>query len=272
MAKKNFAYFEKEDYDLSVRMGQTSLGAYSSGRIDQLRPEGNYRLAGEMVWGKSRKSRAGLSFYAGDEGPLPLAPYKTYSRLFYRSLGFVAVAGTRDRYVELLTPRRSLCLMSFLALLTLVSSVLTFLFIGIPQASGGTAYLRPDREANSVPMGGRGKAPVLEEGGGCVTMAYQDEVSLCLASRDLTFYFANPGQSTHDALLQIVIEREGKELVIAESGLIQRGYSLGRLPLKEEIEMAKGSYDARFNVDYYDAVTGEKALLRSHIPVTIDVD
>lgn len=271
MSKTRHELIEKRDYDRSIRLGGRTVNCYSKEAMENRFPTGAYNLAGEAVSGKAKRPQALLALFSGDENPLQVSPYKTYSRLFYESLGFVAVDETRDRYLELLRPRKSLWILSALALIAILAAVLVLLLTGKSKGPKHPDYLVPDRDPNASIMEDDDSAKAdKEDGGGTVSMIYKRRVVLNLATGDLTLYFANPNHSNHDVALQLIIKRDGQDIVIAESGLLEAGYSLERLKLKEGIGMQAGGYDAYFNVDYYDSETGEKAMVKANIPVSVD--
>ncbi|HPX92936.1 MAG TPA: hypothetical protein PK646_01075 [Bacillota bacterium] len=271
--ERQYLLIRKPDYDRSVRMGRKTLACYSRGKMKRLYPTGAYRLAGEAARGRARNPVAVLRLSQGEKTSLSVSPYLTYSRFFYRSLGYVSVNEAGDRYLELLGPRKELRFMLHLALFSLIALLIVLLYVDRPLFTGSPQYLVPDREPGaSLREEGPGQGADREHGGGQVSMIYKDRVLLDRESGILSFYFANPGYSSHEVVLQLVVDTEEKGVIIAESGRIRAGYSLERLALKKGIEMQQGGYNARFNVDCYDPETGEKARVRAHIPVTVDVD
>lgn len=273
MAEDSYQLKNREDYDLSLRMGNRSLKAYSRDKMRTLYPTGSFSLVGEAVYGKARDQRSHLQLFEHDENPLSLAPFQTYSRLFYRSLGFVLVDEDKDRYAELLRPRRALWLLMALALVALLSTLVILIFFRQGDQPRHPDYLVPDREPHaSVMKDDDSEKASKDDGGGTVSMIYKRRVYVDLESGDLSLYFANPNHSNHDVALQLIIKSGDKEVIIAESGLLQAGYSLEKLKLKEDVIMEKGGYDAYFNVDYYDSDTGERALVKANIPVSVEVE
>ena len=103
--------------------------------------------------------------------------------------------------------------------------------------------------------------------GGAVTLTFSKDVTIENGEAEL--YFANPGKSTHDIVLQIII----RDTVIAQSGSIAPGNQIKSLDLAENTDdiLTKGEYDGKFMVYYYDKLNGEKAVLNTEIPVNISV-
>ena len=107
------------------------------------------------------------------------------------------------------------------------------------------------------------------EGGGSVSLSYAREVTVNLSDETVSLYFANPGKSNQDIVLQVVIQGE----VIVQSGTLKPGNQVTSLELLEGTKkiLAAGGYEGQFVVLYYHPETGEKAVVNTEIPVTITV-
>ena len=107
------------------------------------------------------------------------------------------------------------------------------------------------------------------QGGGSVSLTYAREVSIDLAGETASLYFANPGRSNQDIVLQIVIQ----DTVVVQSGTLKPGNQISSLSLLSSAknQLAAGVYNGKFNVLYYDPVSGEKAIVNTEIPITITV-
>lgn len=105
------------------------------------------------------------------------------------------------------------------------------------------------------------------EGGGAVSMIYQKEVGISLSDRMVSLMFQNPSKSVNDIVLQLMIVNEdGTETVIAQSGTLHPGYQVDQLELmKGSAELSEGTYTGKYNVLYYDPDTAEKAVLNGSI-------
>ena len=70
-------------------------------------------------------------------------------------------------------------------------------------------------------------------------------------------------------MIQIVIQ----DNVIVQSGTLKPGKQVNSLELLADAEdkLTAGTYDGRFNILYYDQETGEKAIVNTEIPITVDV-
>lgn len=107
------------------------------------------------------------------------------------------------------------------------------------------------------------------EGGGSVSLTYSNKVTIDLSDKMAALYFANPGKSNQDMVLQIAIQ----DTVILQSGTLKPGNQVKLLDLLEGAEemLSPGGYEGKFVVLYYDQESGEKAMVNTEIPVTINV-
>ncbi len=106
-----------------------------------------------------------------------------------------------------------------------------------------------------------------QEGGGAVSLTYSKDVTIDLANDTAEFLFQNPAKSNQNMVLQIVIH----DTVVAQSGLIETGYGVKKLDLFKSVDLQVGEYEGKYNVLYYDAESGEKAILNTEIPISIVV-
>ena len=107
------------------------------------------------------------------------------------------------------------------------------------------------------------------EGGGAVSLTYSNEVTIDISDKAASLYFANPGKSNQDMVIQIVIQ----DTVILQSGTLSPGNQVKILNLLEGAEdmLQPGGYEGKFIVLYYDLTSGEKSMVNTEIPVTINV-
>ena len=63
----------------------------------------------------------------------------------------------------------------------------------------------------------------------------------------------------------VTVDKNGTEVTIAQSGLLQPGSALTRLDLDTEVNLPAGSYDGYFSLGFYDPASNEKATVDSHI-------
>ncbi len=107
------------------------------------------------------------------------------------------------------------------------------------------------------------------EGGGSVSLTYSNKVTIDLSDKAASLYFANPGKSNQDMVVQIAIQ----DTIILQSGTLTPGQQVKLLDLLEGAEemLQPGGYEGKFIVLYYDQTSGEKAMVNTEIPITINV-
>ena len=125
-----------------------------------------------------------------------------------------------------------------------------------------------EQHAESIPNDSDEKLDA-PEGGSSVSLTYSNKVTIDLSDKTASLYFANPGKSNQDMLLQISVQ----DTVILQSGILNPGQQVKLLDLLEgsEEKLAEGGYEGKFVVHYYDQITGEKAMVNTEIPITINV-
>lgn len=106
-------------------------------------------------------------------------------------------------------------------------------------------------------------------GGGAVTLMYQNQVTVDLSDETATFLYGNPGESTMNIVLQIVIQ----DRVIAQSGRLEPGNQVSLLNLQEGIaeQLEPGGYDGKYVLSFYDPDSEEKSAFDTEIPVSVTV-
>ena len=107
------------------------------------------------------------------------------------------------------------------------------------------------------------------EGGGAVSLTYSNEVTIDISDKAAALYFANPGKSNQDMVIQIAIQ----DTIILQSGTLSPGNQVKLLNLLEGAEdmLQPGGYEGKFIVLYYDQTSGEKSMVNTEIPITINV-
>ena len=107
------------------------------------------------------------------------------------------------------------------------------------------------------------------EGGGAVSLTYSNEVTIDISDKAAALYFAHPGKSNQDMVIQIAI----RDTVILQSGTLSPGNQVKLLNLLEGAEemLQPGGYEGKFIVLYYDQTSGEKSMVNTEIPITINV-
>ena len=161
-----------------------------------------------------------------------------------------------------------------LALITVAAVCITVWALFF-RDSGGQQTLAPDyapqkqeQNAETIPndTGDKMEPP---EGGGAVSLTYSNEVKIDISDKAAAVYFANPGKSNQDMVLQVVIQ----DTVILQSGTLSPGNQVKILKLLEGADdmLQPGGYEGKFIVLYYDLTSGEKSMVNTEIPITINV-
>lgn len=125
-----------------------------------------------------------------------------------------------------------------------------------------------EQNAETIP-GDTGEKMESPQGGGSVSLTYSNEVTIDLSDKKASLYFANPGKSNQDMVLQVLIQ----DTVIIQSGTLKPGNQVSTIDLLDGAakQLATGGYDGKFVVLYYSPETGEKAMVNTEIPITITV-
>ena len=167
-------------------------------------------------------------------------------------------------------------IIAILAVITVAALCVTMwaLFLREPD-DNNKVILNPDyapqkqeQNAETIP-GDTGDKMEKPEGGGSVSLTYSNEVTIDLSDKAAGLYFANPGKSNQDMVLQIVIQ----DTVILQSGTLSPGHQVKLLNLLEGADdmLQPGGYEGKFIVLYYDPISGEKSMVNTEIPITINV-
>lgn len=110
-----------------------------------------------------------------------------------------------------------------------------------------------------------------EQGGGAVSLSYKKEVNIDLKTKKINMYFKNPARSTQSLLINIVVTKDGEDVIIGNTGGIPSGYAISSIYLNENVDIKSGTYEGKFVVNYYDEETEEKAVVDTTIPISITV-
>ena len=144
------------------------------------------------------------------------------------------------------------------------------------DTGSGTEVLAPDyvpqeTEENALPIAGDDDTKLsAPEGGGAISLEYEDQVLIDLSDGKAYLHYANPGRSTQDIVLRIEIQ--GKAVV--QSGTIQPGHQVQELELLDGAKelLQEGVYtDAQFKILSYHPETGEKAMVDTAAVITVTV-
>ena len=161
-----------------------------------------------------------------------------------------------------------------LALITVAAVCITVWALFF-RDSGGQQVLAPDyapqqqeQNAETIPDDS-GEKMEKPEGGGSVSLTYSNKVTIDISDKAAALYFANPGKSNQDMVIQIAIQ----DTIILQSGTLSPGNQVKLLNLLEGAEtmLQPGGYEGKFIVLDYDQESGEKAMVNTEIPVTSTV-
>ena len=132
------------------------------------------------------------------------------------------------------------------------------------------APLETEGNADTIPGDNTEGRKDNEVGSGSVSMSYSPEATIDLSDGKVTrMFFANPGKSNQDMVVQIVI----RDVVIVQSGTLNPGKMVTKLDLLEGVasRLTAGTYEGMYVILYYDPTTGEKAVVNTQMPITITV-
>lgn len=241
------------DYDVEIRLGNdhSIFYGYSKKKIKKIYSKEGYIVAGEVKRNSDKKKIGELA--TGDV----VSQTGAHSSLFHRTEGYLCIG--RDTYIAVLRTRILLPLLLFFGALLMVMTLFW---------SGKHIFIQPGETIPAIgPIDGDTTTkPVVEEGGGSVTMVWSLDAEVNLSKRTVEVLFQNPYASTHDIKVELYILSKGEEILVARSGLVKAGYALNRMDLLESIELAKGTYTGIYRVIGYDPASGEKAAVLPQIP------
>ena len=167
---------------------------------------------------------------------------------------------------------RSTLIIVILLLITLLAVSVTIwaLFFRTPDVILNPDYAPQETEKNQQPIeGDTGDKMENPQGGGAVSLSYSTKVTIDLSEEEAKLNFGNPGKSTQDMVVQIVIQDQ----ILVQSGKLTPGNRVTVLDLLEgaAAKLTPGGYEGKFVVLYYDPETGEKAVVNTEIPISVTV-
>ena len=237
--------------------------------MDKLYPEDGYTILGETKQKNKKDEIAVLNVW---RSKFIVSALEENSKILFRKAGFVCVGP--DQYVVVLKNRFAFLFWLFGLLVGLgIAGLLLWTAMNInkdPEIIDPDHPL-PTEDANADPIpegepGSIGDAIVSPKGGGSVSMIYTLSAEVNLSTGDVTISFRNPTESNHDIKLVLYVVSGGEEYPIAQSGLLKAGNRLELLELIEDAaQLQSGTYSGKYKLYYYDAVTGEKALVEPEI-------
>lgn len=152
-----------------------------------------------------------------------------------------------------------------------VSVTVWALFFRGPSVILSPDYAPREEEVHAEPIEGDNADEKMEAdaGGGAVSITYGSNVSIILSNKTAALMFANPGKSTQDMVVQLVI----RDIVFVQSGRLTPGNQVTTLELLDGVDqmLSPGGYEGKLVILYYDRESGEKAIVNTEIPVTVSV-
>ncbi len=131
-------------------------------------------------------------------------------------------------------------------------------------------YAPRETEQNARPLeGDDGTKLDAPQGGGAISIEYENRVTIDLSDGKAYLSYANPGKSTQNIVLRIEIQ----DTAVVQSGTIRPGNQVSELELLDGAakKLQEGVYDAVFRILSYDPVTGEKAMVDTLAEITVTV-
>ena len=274
---KTYQNHLQPDYDNRVRLESKHHLCYSKKKLKQLHPDGNYRIVGETRSLKRDKKNPSAELRPTKKGAVLRAMLQglsgtgivdvgTSSRLLYKKAGYLCVGA--GEYVCLLTSR-----IPFLSAL-FGTATLAGLSMGVILAMNGPLavppnYPLPPEEENSKPLEGDTSDKIVTDGG-AASLIYTLQAKVDLSEKAIDIYFLNPNASTQDVTLRLILSVGEEEYVIGASGRILPGRGLLTLALDDsKVTLSPTdstmAYAGRYELAYYDHVTGERSLVETKI-------
>ena len=128
-----------------------------------------------------------------------------------------------------------------------------------------------DPNADTIPDDDSEK-PVVSNGGGSVTISFMDNVTYSLSTGELSLYYQNPNASTHNVVVQVILESGVHEYLLAQSGILTPGHQVTALQADAGApQLSVGGYNGKLKLLFYDPETGERAIVDTDIPCTVSV-
>lgn len=147
-------------------------------------------------------------------------------------------------------------------------------------ASEGNTVLEPDYPTMSVDPGAEEieddpspeTPPTVTQGGGSVTISFMDNITYTLSTGKLSLFYQNPGASTHNVVVQVILVRGEDEYLLAQSGIMEPGYQVTSLNVDSNApQLSEGGYEGKMRLRFYDRESGERAIVDTDIPCTVTV-
>ena len=113
---------------------------------------------------------------------------------------------------------------------------------------------------------------VVSNSGGSMGIGFSPEVTIDLATGAITMLYQQAGNSTHDTILQLILDAGDAEYLLAESGVLNGAVELTAMTLRDEMKsrLTEGVYTGRLRLNFYND-TESDVVLNTDINVSITV-
>lgn len=151
--------------------------------------------------------------------------------------------------------KRALILFSLCIVFASVSAFATVLLLDHFKNKGGG-----DNDSNSNTSVTKVKDDGKKNDSG-VSLEYAGYVTLETEQNLITLNFTNPSRSTKNLSIEIVGNINGEEISFAKTDIIKPGNKVTDIKYTPEKEIAKGRYDGKFIVHFYDEQNQEEIVV-----------
>ena len=269
----------RNDSDKRVKIGEQYIFCYSPKKMKELYPESEFTLLGEA---KTKKKEPKPPKEGKEPKPpkepkvekiaelniggqnLDVNPVSEKKDIFNKVSGYACV-GERN-FIALkssIIPFIATVAGMVIALALIIALILMLL---LNPKTLTPDHPMPETDKNAVDAGETGDKLATEAGGGGLSMSYTLSASIDLSKKEIAMHYGNPITSTHNASVELYIDSDGENYLIAASGTLEPGKILRKMvPHKDAPKLTEGSYTGYYVITVWDAVTGEKALIQPRI-------
>lgn len=90
--------------------------------------------------------------------------------------------------------------------------------------------------------------------GGTMDIAFSPKADVYLSSGNIAVKYKSGYLATHDTILQLILDRDGQEFLLGQSGIVSPGHTLSQLSLIPEMRdrLSPGTYTGRLRFNFYN--------------------
>ena len=159
----------------------------------------------------------------------------------------------------------------FLIIIIVICSIILVYLIMNRDNSLTPDYASGIIDTNAIKEENSSTKKEYKSGGGSVNLKFSDVVAIDLESKTAKLYFKNPGTSTEEIVLNLIIRKDGEDIILGSSEVIPAGYAIYKINLDNISMLSKGGYDGILKTIYYNEKTKAKEMVDSEIKVKIEV-